>query len=87
MTGRIPRQQAGFLSHPVTVGLLTGSAFGLLGFMTAQGQRTAELEQVKSDVARLYAIVEKRTAGDVCHTRNIDALAAKTGTALPCSGE
>lgn len=86
MTGRLVRQtERGFLEHPLTVALIAGSAFGLLGFMTGQGTQTEKVAQLESDVSELKDAERLRSGALVCLTRNNDALAAKTGTALPCS--
>lgn len=56
MTGRLPRTQTGFLDHPLTVALIAGSAFGLLGFMTGAGTQTEKVAQLE---AKYDAIIER----------------------------
>lgn len=68
MTGRIPRQtEKGFLDHPLTVALIAGAAFGLLGFMTGQGTQTEKVAQIESairdlrqDVKELRALIQQQ---------------------------
>lgn len=60
MTGRIPRQtEKGFLEHPLTVALIAGSAFGLLGFVTGTGTQTEKVAQIERSISELKQDVKE----------------------------
>lgn len=62
MTGRIPKQERAILDHPLTVALIAGSAFGLLGFVTGQGTQAEKVAQLeRNDVRQDVEIKELRT--------------------------
>lgn len=68
MTGRIQRTtERGLLDHPLTVALIAGSAFGLLGFLTGTGtqaEKVAGLErsviEIRQDVKELRALIQQQ---------------------------